>query len=68
MVLDQIWSILHPCKHCDSVSQPKRGICTLPGTIVQSVHVTYSGLYSKHFHIVPVLVESWSGQVISGPL
>ena len=25
------------------------------------------GLYSKHVPIVPVLVESWSGQVNSGP-
>ena len=26
-----------------------------------------SGLYSKHVPIVPVLVESWSGQLNSGP-
>ena len=26
-----------------------------------------SGLYSKHVPVVPVLVESWSGQVNSGP-
>ena len=26
-----------------------------------------SGLYSKHVPIVPVLEESWSGQVNSGP-
>ena len=26
-----------------------------------------SGLYSKHVPIVPVLVESWSGQVNSVP-
>ena len=26
-----------------------------------------AGLYSKHVPIVPVLVESWSGQVNSGP-
>ena len=26
----------------------------------------YAGLYSKHVPIVPVLVESWSGQVNSG--
>ena len=25
-----------------------------------------AGLYSKHVPIVPVLVESWSGQVNSG--
>ena len=25
------------------------------------------GLYSKHVPIVPVLVESWPGQVNSGP-
>ena len=28
----------------------------------------FSGLYSKHVTIVPVLVESWSGQVNSVPL
>ena len=29
--------------------------------------VGHTGLYSKHVPIVPVLVESWSGQVNSGP-
>ena len=29
--------------------------------------ILQSGLYSKHVPIVPVLVESWSGQVNSGP-
>ena len=29
--------------------------------------VGMTGLYSKHVPIVPVLVESWSGQVNSGP-
>ena len=27
----------------------------------------FTGLYSNHVPIVPVLVESWSGQVNSGP-
>ena len=39
-----------------------------PGKIIQINESKFgTGLCSKHVPIVPVLVESWSGQVNSGP-
>ena len=39
----------------------------LARTIILGPKPVCAGLYSKHGPIVPVLVESWSGQVNSGP-
>ena len=51
----------------DLVSLSEIGCMKFNVIFQRSQKFMFAGLYSKHVPIVPALVESWSGQVNSGP-